>query len=54
MQLFARFNQVGTSVLIASHDLDLIQQLGARALSLKQGRVFDDEISPRDDDAGAA
>ena len=54
MQLFARFNQVGTSVLIASHDLDLIQQMGAKALSLKDGRVLHDEISPADAIVGAA
>lgn len=39
MRLFARFNQVGTSVLIASHDLDLIQQMNAPVISLKDGRV---------------
>jgi cell division transport system ATP-binding protein len=54
MELFARFNQVGTSVLIASHDLDLIQHMGAQALSLKDGRVVHDEISPDEIIAGAA
>ncbi len=54
MELFGRFNQVGTSVLIASHDLDLIAQIGARALSLKDGRVINDEISPVKNFAGAA
>lgn len=39
MQLFARFNQVGTTVLIASHDLDLIDRLGAPKISLQDGRV---------------
>lgn len=45
MQLFARFNQVGTSVLIASHDLDLIEQMGAPVISLKDGMVVHDDIS---------
>ncbi|MDH5388112.1 MAG: cell division ATP-binding protein FtsE [Gammaproteobacteria bacterium] len=54
MQLFARFNQVGTSVLIASHDIDLIQQIGAKALSLKDGRILHDEISPDEAISGAA
>ena len=54
MQLFARFNQVGTSVLIASHDLDLIEHMGARALSLKDGRIVNDELSPDESIAGAA
>ena len=39
MELFARFNQVGTSVLIASHDLDLIGQIGAPVISLKNGQI---------------
>ncbi|VAW55602.1 Cell-division-associated, ABC-transporter-like signaling protein FtsE [hydrothermal vent metagenome] len=39
MQLFARFNQVGTTVLIASHDLDLIKQMGSPVIGLKDGQV---------------
>jgi len=39
MQLFARFNQVGTTVLIASHDLDLIKLIGAPSISLQGGQV---------------
>lgn len=54
MELFARFNQVGTSVLIASHDLDLIQQIGAPILSLKDGMVVQDDITQPEKKAGAA
>jgi cell division transport system ATP-binding protein len=39
MELFARFNQVGVSVLIASHDLDLIKQMGNPVISLNQGTL---------------
>ncbi|NOQ70249.1 MAG: ATP-binding cassette domain-containing protein, partial [Gammaproteobacteria bacterium] len=39
MQLFARFNQVGTTVLIASHDLDLIKQTGSPMISLQDGKI---------------
>lgn len=39
MALFSRFNQVGTSVLIASHDLDLIQKMGTPVISLQNGQV---------------
>jgi len=39
MELFARFNQVGTTVLIASHNLDLIKQMGSPVISLQDGRV---------------
>ena len=37
MQLFAQFNQVGVTVLVASHDLDLISQMPHPILRLKQG-----------------
>lgn len=40
MGLFEQFNQVGVTVLIASHDLDLIARLGHRVLSLKHGRMI--------------
>ena len=43
MQLFERFNQVGTTVLIASHDLDLIKKLGHSVISLKDGAVTHDD-----------
>ena len=39
MNLFARFNQVGTTVLIASHDLDLIKHIGYPSISLHNGQV---------------
>ena len=45
MQLFARFNQVGTTVLIASHDLELIEQLGAPKISLKDGRMIHNDLA---------
>ena len=39
MQLFARFNQVGTTVLIASHDLELIKHTGFPIIGLQDGKV---------------
>ena len=47
MELFARFNQVGVSVLIASHDLDLIQQMGSPVISLNQGQLTHDDLRER-------
>jgi cell division transport system ATP-binding protein len=44
MTLFARFNQVGTTVLIASHDLDLIQEMGYPKISLSKGSIESNEI----------
>lgn len=40
MQLFEQFNQVGVTVLIASHDLALISRLHHRTLTLRQGRLI--------------
>ena len=39
MEMFRSFNQVGVTVLIATHDEALIQRLDARVLTLKQGRL---------------
>ncbi|MCP4043540.1 MAG: AAA family ATPase, partial [Gammaproteobacteria bacterium] len=40
MTLFERFNQVGVTVLIASHDLGLISTLRHRILTLKDGGLL--------------
>jgi cell division transport system ATP-binding protein len=40
MRLFKRFNEVGVTVIIATHDLHLIEQVGARRIVLGQGRVL--------------
>lgn len=42
MGLFESFNNVGVSVLIASHDLELIRRLGHRVLQLDHGRLAGD------------
>ncbi len=39
MGIFEEFNRVGVTVLIASHDLALINQMQARRLTLEQGRM---------------
>jgi len=39
MRLFQQFNQVGVSVLIASHDLGLIQRLPHPVIQLDKGRI---------------
>jgi cell division transport system ATP-binding protein len=40
MSLFEQFNQVGVTVLIASHDLALISRMQHRILTLRQGRLI--------------
>ncbi len=42
MHLFEQFNQVGVTVLIASHDIDLISRLGHRIMKLGNGRLVSD------------
>jgi cell division transport system ATP-binding protein len=39
MRLFRRFNEVGVTVVIASHDRHLIEQLGTRSIALHGGRL---------------
>lgn len=45
MNLFRQFNQVGVTVMIASHDIDLINRMGQRMLTLSDGRLIDDRVS---------
>jgi cell division transport system ATP-binding protein len=39
MQIFRRFSEVGVTVLIASHDLHLVQRFAARSIHLANGRI---------------
>ncbi len=41
MQLFSDFNQVGVTVVVATHDLALIRRLSHPMISLHQGRLRD-------------
>ena len=43
MQLFENFNQVGVTVLIASHDLSLIARMRHRILTLDSGQLVNDQ-----------
>jgi cell division transport system ATP-binding protein len=42
MHLFRQFNQVGVTLLIASHNIDLINRLGMRILTLSNGQLTHD------------
>ena len=47
MRIFRRFNEVGVTLLIASHDISLIDRLGCRRIALEEGRLTrttDDDI----------
>lgn len=42
MEVFARFMNVGVTLLVASHDTALIESLGYRTLTLEQGKLKQD------------
>lgn len=42
MTLFQQFRQVGTTVIVASHDRELINSLGIRIIELSQGKLVRD------------
>ncbi len=43
MRVFRRFNEFGVTVLIASHDIALIDRLGCRRIELEDGRLRQEE-----------
>ena len=45
MSLFQQFNQVGATVIVASHDIGLISSLGKRVIELSHGSIARD-IAP--------
>lgn len=52
MGVFRQFNQFGTTVIVASHDRELIGAMGVRIIELAQGAVVRD-VAPRAAAAGA-
>jgi len=44
MDLFRQFCEVGVTVLIATHDVDLISRMGIRRIQLQQGRLIEDGV----------
>ena len=58
MKLFEQFNQVGVTVMIASHDLDMIKRLRKRIITLKNGRLLSlgggtsEEETPEENETG--
>ncbi|MCA1797811.1 MAG: cell division ATP-binding protein FtsE [Geobacteraceae bacterium] len=56
MDMFSRINKEGTTVLIATHDRDLIQQIPRRVIALKNGHMVSDSgpVTPATTDASRA
>lgn len=46
MELFLQFNQVGVTLVIATHDVELVNSLGKRIVNLRDGRVDTDSRGP--------
>ncbi len=53
MQIFLDFNQVGVSVLVASHDLILIDELQKPVLTLNQGKMIYNDLDTDPNQHGA-
>ena len=51
MRIFRRFNEVGVTLLIASHDIGLIDKLGCRRIELDDGRLVMPAINGGEDEA---
>ncbi|HEY5806499.1 MAG TPA: cell division ATP-binding protein FtsE [Povalibacter sp.] len=45
MNIFRRFNDVGVTVLIASHDVYLLEQFPVRRIRLEGGRIIEGDVS---------
>lgn len=43
MHLFEQFNHIGVTVLVATHDVTIIEQLSRRTLVLSHGRLVEDQ-----------
>ncbi len=44
MRIFRRFNEVGVTLLIASHDVSLIDRMGCRRIHLEQGQLVEEAV----------
>jgi cell division transport system ATP-binding protein len=46
MRLFQRFQDVGVTVVVATHDLHLVHEFGQREIELEAGRIVEDPDAP--------
>ena len=51
MQIFVDFNQVGVTVLVASHDLGLIEELDKPRITLNNGQLILNDLADTDQEA---
>jgi len=48
IDIFSEFNRVGTTVLIATHDLRQVERLGKRTIELANGQLVDPTAEPQE------
>jgi cell division transport system ATP-binding protein len=53
MQIFVDFNQVGVTVLVASHDLSLIEELDKPRITLNKGQIILNDLADIDQEANS-
>ena len=51
MEIFIDFNQVGVTVLVASHDLGLIEELDKPRITLNNGQLILNDLADADQEA---
>ena len=47
MQLIYRINRTGTTVVVATHDKEMVDKMRRRVIELREGRIVRDELSGR-------
>jgi cell division transport system ATP-binding protein len=47
INLLVRINELGTTVILASHDKEIINSLGKRVISIEKGKIIRDEEEGR-------
>jgi cell division transport system ATP-binding protein len=45
MQLLYRINRTGTTVLVATHDREMVDKMRRRVVRLEEGRIISDEAA---------
>ena len=43
MEIFKEINSAGTTIVMATHDKDVVDAMGKRVIAIEQGRIVRDE-----------
>lgn len=47
VEILSKINQTGTTVLVISHDMEIVKTTAARHIKMKDGRIIEDSKSPQ-------